>query len=219
MTAPTPLKIDFVSDIACPWCAIGLAALEQAVANVGADIAVTLRFQPFQLNPNMPPEGQEIGEHLTQKYGSTSEQQAANYEAIRLRGEALGFEFRKTGRGRTWNTLDCHRLLEWAAHTQPAQQLPLKKALLKANFTQAQNPGSHAVLLGLCADLGLDVAAAKAILEGDAYLAQVRTQQAFYAQHGIHSVPAVIINDRHLISGGQPVAVFEQALRQIAGAA
>ena len=212
----TALHIDFVSDIACPWCAIGLAALEQAIANVSGSIAVTLRFQPFQLNPALPPEGQDITEHLQQKYGSTPDQQAANYEAIRARGAALGFEFRKTGRGRTWNTFDCHRLLEWVGETAPAQQIALKKALLKANFTDAQNPADHALLIKICSDLGLDATQTAQILASNDYTDAVRARQRFYAANQINSVPAVIINQRHLVSGGQPVEVFENALRHIA---
>jgi predicted DsbA family dithiol-disulfide isomerase len=212
----TTLKIDFVSDIACPWCAIGLAALEQAVANVAPAIQVQLRFQPFQLNPAMPPEGQDITEHLQQKYGSTPAQQAANYESIRARGAALGFEFRRTGRGRTWNTFDCHRLLEWVGETAPTKQILLKKALLKANFTDAQNPADHALLINICTELGLNATKAAQILVSTDYTDAVRARQRFYAANQINSVPAVIINDQHLVSGGQPVEVFENALRQIA---
>jgi predicted DsbA family dithiol-disulfide isomerase len=131
-----PLKIDFVSDVACPWCAIGLASLEEALRRLDGQVQAELHFQPFELNPNMPPGGQDIAEHLTQKYGSTPEQQAANRENIRQRGEALGFMFRKQGRSRAWNTFDCHRLLHWAGLEGPAQQLALKKALLQAYHGQ-----------------------------------------------------------------------------------
>ncbi len=214
-----PIHIDFVSDVACPWCAVGLGALEQAIANIAkADPAlqVSIRFQPFQLNPNMPPEGQNMAEHLTQKYGSSAEQQAQTYAAIRQRGAEVGFDFRLEGRGRTWNTFDCHRLLEWTHETEPSKQGPLKKALLKAYFTDGLNPAAHEVLLRVCGELGLDTARAAQILASDEYTAQVRQQQAFYAANNIHSVPAVILNEQYLISGGQPVATFEAALRQIA---
>jgi predicted DsbA family dithiol-disulfide isomerase len=215
----TPIQIDFVSDVACPWCAVGLGALEQAIVNLSKTdptAQVSIRFQPFQLNRDMPPQGQDITEHLSQKYGSTAAQQAQTYEAIRQRGAAVGFEFRLQGRGRTWNTFDCHRLLEWTHDTAPKQQLPLKKALLKAYFTDGENPAAIEVLLRVCRELGLDTAKAEQILTGEEYTREVRARQAFYADHNIHSVPAVIINQQYLISGGQPVAVFEQALRQIA---
>jgi len=215
----TPLRIDFVSDISCPWCAIGLSALEQALQRVAEDVTVELHFQPFELNPQMPPGGQDITEHLTQKYGSSPEQQAQNREAIRLRGAGLGFTFRKAGRDRIYNTFAAHRLLHWAGLPDTAPgglQVALKKALLTAYFTQGESPESHDVLQRVAGEVGLDPARAREILDGDDYSEEVRERQRYYTQAGIHAVPAVIINERHLISGGQPVEVFEQALRQIA---
>jgi predicted DsbA family dithiol-disulfide isomerase len=210
------LKIDFVSDISCPWCAIGLAALEQALGNLQAEMLAELHFQPFELNPQMRPGGQDIGEHLTQKYGSTAEQQAQIRDTIRQRGADVGFTFNPAGRGRIYNTFDAHRLLHWAALEDLVKQRALKRALLEACHGQGQSMESHAVLLRAVQDAGLDVPRAQAILSSDEFAAEVREREAFYTRQGIHSVPAVIINDRHLISGGQPVAVFEQALRQIA---
>ena len=217
------LKIDFVSDVACPWCAVGLGALEQAIANLGDDIKTEIHFQPFQLNPDMPPEGQNISEHLTQKYGSTAAQQEQTYAMIRARGAEVGFDFRMEGRGRTWNTFDCHRLLHWAGELDKGTsgvsiQHKMKKEMLKSYFTEGKNPADRTVLLDVVNRLGLDTARATAILDSDEYTAEVRARQRFYHAHEIHSVPAVIINDRHLISGGQPAAVFENALRQIAAA-
>jgi predicted DsbA family dithiol-disulfide isomerase len=218
-STPT-IKIDFVSDVACPWCAVGLGALEQAIDRLGSEVKVELNFQPFQLNPDMPPEGQDIGEHLTQKYGSTPEKQAEIYAMIRERGREVGFEFRLEGRGRTWNTFDCHRLLHWAhelgvnASGQSIQHL-MKKAMLRSYFTLGQNPADRSVLLTMVDKLGIDRQRSEAILDSEDYSAEVRARQRFYHAHDIHAVPAVIINDRHLISGGQPAAVFEQALRQI----
>jgi len=215
----TALKIDFVSDVSCPWCAIGLCALEKALQRLSADVTVDLHFQPFELNPGMPPEGQDITEHLTQKYGSTAEQQAQSREAIRLRGAGLGFVFRKEGRNRIYNTFDAHRLLHWAdlSTTQPSGlQRALKKALLEAYFTHGESPASHDVLLRVVGKVGLDVNRAREILAGDQYADEVRELERFYLDAGIHSVPAVIINDSHLISGGQPVEIFEQTLRRIA---
>jgi predicted DsbA family dithiol-disulfide isomerase len=212
----TPLKIDIVSDVACPWCAVGLASLEQAVGRLRGEVDADLHLQPFELNPQMGPEGQDITEHLTQKYGSTAQQQAANWAALRQRGEAVGFEFRKEGRGRVWNTFDAHRLLHWAGQQSNAAQLALKKALLRAYFTEARNVSDPAVLLDAVQAAGLDRDDAQAVLSSDRFRREVREQQAFYAQHGIQAVPSVIVNDRHLIQGGQPPEVFEQALRQIA---
>lgn len=210
------LKIDFVSDISCPWCAIGLAALEGALANLAGEVSATIQAQPFELNPQMGPEGENITEHLSRKYGSTAEEQAQIRERIRQRGAEVGFEFNADGRGRIYNTFNAHRLLHWAGETAPAQQMALKKALLVACHRDRADMSSPEVLLGAVAQAGLDTQAARQVLESDAHAQDVREQEAFYTSHGIRSVPAVIINDRHLISGGQPVEVFEQALRQIA---
>lgn len=216
----TPLKIDFVSDVACPWCAVGLGALEQALQRLQGTVSADLHFQPFELNPQMPPEGQDITEHLTQKYGSTPEKQAEIRELIRQRGAEVGFEFRREGRGRVWNTFDAHRLLLLAEREGlPGQQLALKKALLAAYHGRGDNPSSHEVLQALAASVGLDAARVSAVLSSNELADEVREQARFYLQAGIRSVPAVVINDRHLISGGQPTEVFEQALRQIAAEA
>jgi predicted DsbA family dithiol-disulfide isomerase len=221
---PTHLKIDFVSDVSCPWCVIGLKALDQALESVKGDVQAELHFQPFELNPNMAAEGQEITEHITQKYGITPSQANANRENIRQRGAQLGFKFSGAsepggGRHRIYNTFDAHRLLHWAELQGGGHQKALKEALFKAYFTDGQSPASHDVLARVAGEAGLDVERAREVLGSDAYAADVRARAQFYLNQGIHSVPAVIINDRHLISGGQPPEVFEQALRQIAAGA
>jgi predicted DsbA family dithiol-disulfide isomerase len=214
----TPLKIDFVSDVSCPWCAIGLASLEKALGRLGDEVKADLHFEPFELNPAMPPGGQDITEHLTQKYGTTAQQQAASRDAIRERGAGVGFEFRKEGRGRVYNTFNAHRLLHWAGLEGAERQRALKKALLKAYFTDGKSPEDKDVLLAAATEAGLDPARAKEILGSEEFADDVRKREQFFHDHGIHAVPAVIINDRHLIQGGQPPEVFEQALRQIASA-
>ncbi|MBT9464886.1 DsbA family oxidoreductase [Hydrogenophaga sp.] len=213
----TSFKIDFVSDVSCPWCAVGLGALEEALGKLKGEVSAELHFQPFELNPQMGAEGQDIGEHLTQKYGSTAAQQVQIRETIRARGAEVGFAFNPAGRGRVWNTFDAHRLLHWAElDGAPGQQHALKKAFLAACHTRSEAMADHGVLLACVREVGLDEARAQAILASDEFAQAVREREAFYTSAGIHSVPAVIINDRHLISGGQPAAVFEQALRQIA---
>jgi predicted DsbA family dithiol-disulfide isomerase len=215
---PIPLKIDFVSDVVCPWCAIGLEGVQQALAQLGDTVTVNLHFQPFELNPQMGPEGQDITEHLVEKYGSTPEQMDAAREGIRARGAALGFTFNMQRRGRIYNTFDAHRLLHWAGELDASgtQQMMLKKALLKAYFTDGENPSDASTLARVAASVGLDGAQALEVLSSDRYAHSVRSQEQFYLQQGIHSVPAVIVNDRHLISGGQPPEAFAQAFRQIA---
>lgn len=208
------MKIDFVSDISCPWCAIGLNALEQALAEVRGEISAEVHFQPFELNPQMPVEGQDIDEHISQKYGMSKEQMAANREQIRRRGEEVGFIFGEGKRSRIYNTFDAHRLLHWAE--EQGCQRELKHALFQAYFTRGDSPGDHGVLAVAAESVGLDRSRAAAILASDAYANQVRERERMYLDAGIHAVPAMIINDRHLISGGQPAKVFAQALRQIA---
>ena len=210
----TPMKIDFVSDIACPWCAVGLNALEIALQRIGDDIPVTLHMQPFELNPDMAMEGEDAAAYLSRKYGLDTAQLTANRANIRARGDAVGFSF--GDRTRVWNTFDAHRLLHWAGLQDAAKQRALKHALLRAYHGEGRNPGAKDVLIELAQEAGLDAAAAQGILESDHYQQDVRTAEQLWISRGINSVPAVIIDDRHLISGGQPPDVFEQALRQIA---
>ena len=214
----TRLKIDFVSDVACPWCAVGLASLQQALARSQDAVHAELHFQPFELNPDMPPEGEDIGEHLGRKYGSTPEQRAHIQASIRERGAAVGFAFNPDGRGRIVNTFNAHRLLHWVGLEGAAQQLVLKRALLEAYHGRAERVDHDDVLLAAVRTAGLDETRARQILGSDEYADAVRAAERHWQMAGIQSVPAVVINERHLISGGQPPEVFEQALRQIAAA-
>lgn len=209
------LRIDFVSDVSCPWCAIGLKSLETALGRVGEEVSADLHFQPFELNPGMGPEGQDIVEHITEKYGASAEQQAQTREAIRQRGADVGFVFDMERRGRIYNTFDAHRLLSWAE--QEGRQHALKDALFAAYFTRCEDPSNHEVLLRAVEQAGLEREAAARILGSDEFADEVRAREQFFQQAGIRSVPAVIINQKHLISGGQPPEVFERALREIAG--
>lgn len=213
------LQIDFVSDVACPWCAVGLASFERALERLQGDVQVEMRFQPFELNPQMGPEGQDMTEHINQKYGATPEQQEKNRAAIRQRGAEVGFAFRPEGRGRIWNTFDAHRLLHWAGELGPKQQRDLKMALLESYHGQGRSPAEAAVLLDAVAQAGLDREQAQLVLESGRYAEQVRESERHFQQLGISAVPSVIVNNRHLIQGGQPPEVFEQALRQIAAEA
>jgi len=233
------MKIDFISDVACPWCVVGLLSLEEALRRTGIAADAALHFQPFELNPAMPPEGEDAQQHLQRKYGAAPEQLAQTRAVLHERGAALGFTFGT--RARVWNTFDAHRLLHWAgledaglvdagledaapegaalkdASSPPADhQRRLKHALLAAYHADGSNPGEPGVLRACAAAAGLDAARAAAVIDSDAFAAEVRAAEQHFQHLGIHSVPAVVINDRHLISGGQPPEVFEQALRQIA---
>ena len=212
------MKIDFVSDVSCPWCAIGLKSLEQALQRL-PELPVQLHFQPFELNPGMVPEGEDITEHLSRKYGLPAAQLEKNRDAIRQRGAAVGFDFVQGARSRIYNTFDAHRLLHWAGLQGEAFQRDLKLSLFGAYFTDGKDPSDHALLVERAASVGLDADEARAVLASDRYAQEVRDAEAYYQSHGIRSVPAIIIDDKHLISGGQPPEVFEQALRQIAAGA
>jgi predicted DsbA family dithiol-disulfide isomerase len=208
------MRIDFVSDVACPWCAVGLNSLEIALQRTAGDIPVELHFQPFELNPTMAAEGADAGEYLRAKYGMSEAQLATNRATIRERGAAVGFAF--GDRNRVWNTFDAHRLLHWAG--LQGRQRELKHAMLRAYHGEGRNPAAPDVLLALAAEVGLDAAQAQQVLDSGAYTEEVRAAERQWQQAGISSVPSIVIDNRHLIQGGQPPEVFEQALRQIAAA-
>lgn len=209
-----PMKIDFVSDVSCPWCVIGLGGLEEALARVGDLVDAKITFQPFELNPGMPPEGQNLREHIFEKYGATPEQSAANREQIRARAAEVGFTIATTPESRIYNTFDAHRLLHWAG--LEGRQLQLKHALFEAYFTRGENPGDHEVLVAAAERAGLDPVAARDVLTSGRFADYVRSLERQWYEAGISSVPAVIINEKYLISGGQPADAFERALRTIA---
>jgi predicted DsbA family dithiol-disulfide isomerase len=211
----TRIKIDFVSDVSCPWCVIGLKSLEAALGRLGDSVEADLHFQPFELNPQMPAQGQDLLEHIAEKYGSSAEQVIRNRETIRARGADLGFVFDMDKRGRIYNTFDAHRLLHWAESAGNGRQKALKEALFSAYFTEGRNPSDREVLIDLAGRAGLDADRARAILASDEFAEEVRAREQLYLQNGIHAVPAVILNDKYLIQGGQTVDEFERALTQV----
>jgi predicted DsbA family dithiol-disulfide isomerase len=208
-----PLDIAFVSDVACPWCAIGLASFEQALARLKDEVPVRLHFEPFELNPDMPPEGVETVPYLMRKYGRTEGQVRETQARIRERAAAVGFAYGE--RKHVWNTFDAHRMLHWAG--LEGRGLELKRALLRAYHGEGRNPGAADVLVELAGSVGLDAARAKAIAEGDEFAAEVRERERFWRERGISAVPTLVVDDRYVIEGGQPPEAYEQALRQIAG--
>ena len=215
MAAAAPLRIVFVSDVACPWCAVGLASLQHALAKLDGTVRAEIHLQPFELNPDLVPEGEDAGEHIMRKYGINEAQMDANRAAIRERAAALGFAY-NVGRGsRVWNTFDAHRLLHWAELQNLDRALALKQALLRAYFSNNENVSDRDVLIRIATEAGLDAGEARRVLETGEYAEEVRTQERRFQQAGIHSVPATIINNTYLISGGQPPEVFEQVLREI----
>ncbi|WP_423199289.1 MULTISPECIES: DsbA family oxidoreductase [unclassified Cupriavidus] len=205
------IKIDVVSDVACPWCAVGLASLQRALERIGDEVSATIELHPFELNPQMGPEGEAIVEHIGRKYGRTPEQVAESQAMIRERGASVGFAFGQ--RTRIYNTFDAHRLLHWAR--LEGRQMPLKMALLRAYHGEGKDTASHAVLLDAAEAAGLDRARAREVLEQGTYADEVRAEEEKYQRMGIQSVPSLIFNDRYLITGGQPAEAFEQAIREI----
>lgn len=212
----TMLRIDFVSDVVCPWCAIGLTALEQALKHLDGEVQADIHFQPFELNPQMPAEGESIAGHLRRKYGLTDAQLEENQERIRQRGAALGFAFDFNARSRILNTFDAHRLLHWAGIE--GGQRALKHALLRAYFGEGRDVSDRDVLVAIAVASGLDAQRARTVLDSGEYADEVREAERFFQSLGISGVPAVIIEKKHLVSGGQPPEVFERALREIAAA-
>lgn len=209
-----PLKIDFVSDIVCPWCVIGLRGLEMALEQLGDLVAAEVHFRPFELNPDMPAEGQDIAEHIAAKYGASAEQSARNREALAERAAAVGFAMNRPGGGRIYNSFDAHRLLHWAWLKD--RQAAVKHALFTAYFTDGRDIADHAVLVAVAEAAGLDPAEARAVLARGEYADDVHAEESEWRNEGVTAVPTIIINDRYVITGGQEPAAFERALRSIA---
>lgn len=211
------LKIDFVSDVVCPWCVVGLGGLETALDALKSEgIAADIAFQPFELNPQIAAEGENIVEHIGRKYGASPEQSAANRAMIRERAAEVGFDMRMTDDSRIWNTFDAHRVLHWAHETAPDKQKALKQALFTAHFTENRNLTDAGVLTSAAEAAGLDRAEAGEVLASGRYAQAVRASEDLWRSRGITSVPAVVVEGKYLISGGQPAAVFEEALRKMA---
>lgn len=206
------LQIDFISDVACPWCAVGLNALELAIERLKEEVTVKLHFHPFELNPRMGPDGEDSAEHLKRKYGMNDAQLAAARENLRHRGAEVGFTFGQ--RPRIWNTFDAHRLIHWAGLHD--RQQAMKRAVLQAYQSEDLNPGDRGVLIDCARQCGLDGDEAARVFDSGAYKDEVREALLEWQHAGIRSVPSIVINRRHLIQGGQPVEVFEEALRRFA---
>jgi len=210
----TQLKIDFISDISCPWCVVGLRNMEAALANIGDDIDAYVRFEPFELNPDMPQEGMDRATYFATKYQISPDEAKQRGGEIRARAEEAGFTM-NTGEGfRVYNTFDAHRLLEWAM--EEGKQRALKHALFDAYFTDGKNMGDHASLAAIAESTGLDGARAREILASDEYAGHVRQSQSHQRGRGVQSVPTIIVNGEYVINGGQPPEVFEKAFRHIA---
>ncbi len=210
MSETPVITVDIVSDVVCPWCIIGYKKLEQAMQRFEGKAEFALAWHAFELNPNMPPEGQDINEHMAQKYGATPEQSKANRERLRSAGSDLDFDFSYHENMRMVNTFDAHRLLHWAGET--GKQTPLKLALFKAHFTDGRNVSDHEELIEVAASVGLDEKRARDLLGSDMFAADVRAVEAEWQDRFISGVPAFIFNKKFMVPGAQDSDVFAQII-------
>ncbi|WP_417623108.1 DsbA family oxidoreductase [Parasphingorhabdus sp.] len=206
MSETPVITVDIVSDIVCPWCIIGYKKLEKAMVQFEGKARFELAWHAFELNPSMPPEGQDINEHMAQKYGATPAQSKANRERLRSAGNDLDFEFNYHENMRMVNTFDAHRMLHWAGET--GRQTALKMALFKAHFTNGENVSDHQTLAEIAASVGLDEKRARHLLGSDIYAAEVRATESEWQDRFITGVPAFIFNKKFMVPGAQETDVF-----------
>lgn len=210
-----PVRIDFVSDVACPWCAIGYTTLETALATL--DTPVEVHLQPFELNPDMPAGGQDAIEYLAAKFGITPDEVKINQQRIYDRAAQVGFRFHPEGRKRVYNTFNCHRLLHWATQEYGADGAwGLKRALLEAYFTRADDMDDGKTLLDAVGQAGLDIKRAANVIADGEFEHDVRAAQTRYRMLGIQGVPAFILNEKFLVQGAQPVENLVAAIEAAA---
>lgn len=207
-----PLRIDIISDVVCPWCIVGYRQLQQAVDATGAQ--VDIHWHPFELNPNMPAEGQNMAEHIMEKYGTTKEQSLENRERLRALGEELAFRFVFSDDMRMHNTFNTHQLLHWA--TQQDRGNDLKQALFVAHFTNHRDLSDNDVLADVAQDIGLDRAEALDVLTDQRFASATRQEEQFWTQQGISGVPAMVFDRQYLVTGAQGVDNYRNILGQLA---
>lgn len=213
MNSPAQLRIDIVSDVVCPWCAIGYAQLERAIGKLGDRVEVGVRWHPFQLAPNLPFEGQNIADYTKERYGATPEQSTSSRTRITDAGKELGLEFNYSADSRIYNTRRAHKLLTWAGET--GGQTALKKALFRSYFTEQRNVSDDEVLLDAVDAAGLDRAAAKDALSDPRYDAIVDAELAHWLDQNISGVPAFIVNGKYMIPGAQDADTFVRVLEKV----
>ena len=212
-TAPDTavVQIDIISDVMCPWCIVGYKQLEQALGMVGA--GAYIRWHPFELNPAMPPEGQNLGDHIAEKYGQTAEQSAQNRKMLTDLGAELGFTFNFAPDSRIVNTFAAHQLLDWAQGQ--SLQHPLKMALFDAHFTDGKDVSQANVLIDIAASVGLDAAQAAEVLASGSQAEETRARQKFWTDRGVSGVPSMVFDGRYLLTGAQGVETYAQMLMKV----
>lgn len=210
------MRIDIVSDVVCPWCIIGYKQVEKALAMLDTPVEAETWWHPFELNTNMPPEGQDVAEHIQQKYGSTPEQSRANRQRLGEIGASLGFEFGKEPDRRIYNTFKAHKLLHIAGHEQGwRKQTQLKLALFEAYFQHNRDVSDEAVLLEVAQSVGLDRDACTAWLSDDALSQTVRAEQAYWLDQNITGVPAIIFDQKFMVPGAQSAETFADVIGKV----
>ncbi|AHI28322.1 DsbA family oxidoreductase [Marinobacter similis] len=210
----TTLQIDIVSDIACPWCAIGYARLEKAMAALKDDMDIQVEWHAFELNPDPSGDGEPILPALARKYGRSEDEMRANQAQMMEIAKDLGLNFEKLQERYTRNTFDGHRLVKWAG--EQGKQTEMKMALFEAYFGRAENVTDTEVLVTCATSVGLDAEEARTVLSSDRYADSVREDEARYQQAGVSAVPAYVVNQKYLISGAQEPDTLIDALREIA---
>ncbi|WP_339783206.1 DsbA family oxidoreductase [uncultured Marinobacter sp.] len=207
------VHIDIVSDIACPWCAIGYARLEIAMGQLAPEYEFTVRWHAFELNPDHSGKGEPILPALARKYGRSEEEMRSNQNQMMKIAKDLGINFEKIQERLTCNTFDAHRLVKWAG--EQGQQTGMKQTLFDAYFGRAEDVSNHDTLVKCVEALGLDSAKAREVLESDQYAGAVREDEATYQKAGVTAVPAFIINNKYLISGAREPDALVQALQEV----
>ena len=206
-----PLQIDIISDVMCPWCIVGFRQLEQALGTTG--VGAFIRWHPFELNPQMPAEGQNLREHISEKYGASEEQSAQNRAQLQKIGSDLDIDFQFSDTSRIVNTFAAHQLLDWAqAH---GLQHPLKLALFDAHFTQGRDVSDVDVLVEVATSVGLDSAQARDVLENATHATETRARQQFWTERGISGVPAIVFEGKYLLTGAQGAENYAQMLHKL----
>ena len=210
--AQDPIRVDIVSDVVCPWCIVGYRQLMQASEATG--IPVETYWHPFELNPDMEAEGENLREHIMRKYGSSAEQSQSARDHLTSVGNELDFAFQWTKDSRIYNTFAAHQLLHWASESGQAQALKL--ALFDAYFTQGRDVSDPEVLIETAASIGLDADDAKAVLKDQRYAETVRQKEQFWTSRGVSGVPTMVFDAKQATSGAQGVDTFANLLRHIA---
>jgi predicted DsbA family dithiol-disulfide isomerase len=211
-----PLQVDIVSDVVCPWCIVGYKQLQKALDTMPGRFAVELVWHPFELNPHMPQEGQDLREHLAQKYGTSAEQSRAARDRLTALGDSLGFTFDYFDGMRMVNTFRAHQLLHWAR--EQGSQTRLKLALFEAFFSLRENVNDDRVLAAVAARVGLSSAQAMAVLADSRYATAVRAEQQVWLEREVHAVPTFFFNERYSVPGAQEAATFVRVLSKIQAA-